>query len=186
MTFGLWRMCEVVMKVASFLGALCFLAVCSGSATAEVNSQQQAVTRLNSERNKIVKCAVKLKTHGDRAQREAGAEAYQNAKAKIDEVFRVLAANLTGGSGSVDAGALEDKIQASIRQRIDFCKKVEQLGPPTRQIFQDVYVDTLKPTMEAVKWLLGRKTADESERKAINTQLEAAKWPEYSDIRPAR
>lgn len=40
--------------------------------------------------------------------------------------------------------------------------------------------------MEAVKWLLGRKTADESERKAINTQLEAAKWPEYSDIRPAR
>lgn len=94
MTLDLWRMREVVMKVASFLGVLCFLAVCCGSATAEVNSQQQAVTRLKSERNKIVNCAAKLKTHGDRAQREAGAEDYQNAKAKIDEVFRVLAANL--------------------------------------------------------------------------------------------
>jgi hypothetical protein len=192
MSLGLSRMGEVVMKVASVLGALCFLAVCSGSA-AEVNSQQQAVARLKSERNMIVNCAVKLKTHGNPAQRVAGAEAYQNAKAKIDEVFRVLAANLAEGSGSVDAGALEDKIQASIKQRIDFCEKVEQLGPPTRQmgpktrqIFLDVYADTLKPTMEAVKWLLGRKTADESERRAINTQLEAAKWPEYSDIRPAR
>ena len=185
MSLGLSRMCEVVMRVASVLGALCFLAVCSGSA-AEVNSQQQAVARLKNERNMILNCAVKLKTYGNPAQRVAGAEAYQNAKAKIDEVFRVLAANVMGGSGSVDAGALEERIQASIRQLIDLCKKAEQPGPQTRQIIHDVYFDTLKPTIEAVKWLLGRKTADESERKAINTQLEAAKWPEYSDIRPAR
>ena len=147
------------------------------------------MTRLNGERSKIVSCAVQLKMYGSAAQQQAGAEAYQKAKVAIDEVFQKLDLLLAGEGASRDAGALEARLQASIRERIAFCKTVEPLVPSTsgeKQIFQDVYADTLKPTIEAVQSLFGRKGAAASERRTIKTQLEAAKWPEYSRIAPGR
>jgi hypothetical protein len=173
---------------ASLAGALCFLAVFSNFATAEVD-WQEAVTRLNGERSKIISCAALLKAHGNPAQQQAGAEAYRKAKAEIDSVFDGLAAVLAGERGAPDAGALEPRLQESIRQRIAFCKTVESLVPSTsgeKQIFQDVYADTLKPTMDGIRSLFGRKEATASERRTIKTQLEAAKWPDYSRVAPGR
>jgi hypothetical protein len=173
---------------ALLAGVLCFLAVFSNSATAEVD-WQEAVTRLNGERSKIISCAALLKAHGNAAQQQAGAEAYRKAKAEIDRVFDGLTAALAGEKGPPDADALEPRLQASIRQRMAFCKTVESLVPSTsgeKQIFQDVYADTLKPTIDGVRSLFGRQKGAADERRTIKTQLEAAKWPDYSRVAPGR
>jgi hypothetical protein len=150
---------------------------------------QEAVTRLNGERSKVVSCAAQLKVHGNSAQQQAGAEAYGKAKAEIETVLDELAVALGGAGGGLGSDALESRLAAAIQQRIALCKTVEPLIPSTsgeRQIFQDVYSDTLKPTMDAVRSILKRRGADLSERRTIKTQLEAARWPEYSRVAPGQ
>jgi len=169
-------------------GVLCALSVFSHSATAEPD-WQEALTRLNGERSKIVSCAAVLKARGTSVQQQAGAEAYERAKAEFDKVFDELAAALDGQGRNLDPGLLYPRLEVSIRERIAFCKALEPLvlaNTGERQIFHDAYADTLKPTMEAVRSLFGRKEATQSERRTIKTQLEVAKWPDYSRIAPAR
>ncbi|MDX2202335.1 MAG: hypothetical protein NW223_06285 [Hyphomicrobiaceae bacterium] len=142
---------------------------------------------INAERSKIVGCAAQLRATGTEAQQKAGAEAYANAKTAMDGVLDDLVLVLSEKK-VMDAKGFEARLQSSIKTRIAFCKTAEATAPKggEKQIFQDVYTDTLKPTMDAVLSLFGRRTAPASERRTVTTQLEAARWPEYSSVPPVR
>lgn len=169
------------------LGGLCCLFIVGTAANAQVE-WREAVARINAERSKIVGCAAQLRATGTDAQQKAGAAAYAKAKAVMDGVLDDIVAALSGNAATVDAKAIEARLQAGMSARIEFCKTAEANAPKggEKQIFQDVYTDTLKPTMDAVLSLFGRRTAPASERKTVTTQLEAARWPEYASVPPVR
>jgi hypothetical protein len=173
--------------LALLVGSLCCLSIVAATALAQVD-WREAVARINAERSKIVGCAAQLRATGTDAQQKAGAEAYAKAKAAMDGVLDDLVLALSGKSSTVDAKAMEARLQAGINARIAFCKSAEATAPKggEKQIFQDVYTDTLKPTMDAVLSLFGRRAAPQSERRTVTTQLEAARWPEYAGVAPAR
>ena len=180
------------MKQFSFLvRASCFLAAVSGSASAEI-PWQEAVTRLDAERSNVVSCAAQLKTYGTDAQQQAGEVAYEKAKEEIDRVLDALLAALAGEGATLDPSELEPHLEASIRERIAFCKTVDPLVPATsgaKHIFRDMNTDIEKAkstAKEALGSLYHRTAAAASERLTTKSQLEATKWPKFSRVAPGR
>lgn len=173
----------ILFRIASVAFALTIQIVCVHPVSAQTG-WQDALVQIDSERSKISVCIDQLDLHGNEAQKKSGAEEYRKSKAHMDSVLDSLSLILDETNATADASALEGDLRASIQQRIAFCKSVEELIPANsdgeKQIFQDVYNDTLKPTMDAVSSVIGLRKTKKSKRANAKTRLEATRWPDYS------
>jgi hypothetical protein len=159
--------------------ALVILTLCAMPGPAEAD-WQDALIQIDSERSKIIACIAELEKHGTATQKKDGAEAYRKAKAEIDVVLDAMTAALDGKAQVVDQNNLAAHLSASITQRIAYCRLAEAAGPGggEKQIFQDVYKDTLKPTLDAALTLLGLGKDDAGRSRTVKTRLEASRWPD--------
>ena len=151
----------------------------------------EAVARLAGERTKAETCVGLLKKHGDPTQKSRGELAYATAKADSDAVIAGLVIVLAQKGTPESLPSLEAKLQRSASGLWELCKTAGDLTPGTEGQ-KNVLVDIAKATIEpVVKSLIagvaelynnyGR--AEELTRATIQTQLEAARWPTFAEVK---
>ena len=150
----------------------------------------EAVTRLTAERTKAETCTALLKQHGDSAAVARGALNYGNAKAEMDAVIAGLVVTIAQKETPEELAELEIRLQRGVAGRRAFCKTVEQLLPSSsgeKNLYADILKETIGPLIEAVKEIyLHHREENTLERKTIQTQLEAAIWPAFSEVKPVQ
>jgi hypothetical protein len=148
----------------------------------------EAVTQLTEERTRAVTCASSLKAFGNKDEVGNGALAYGNAKADFDAVIAGLITVLAQDENPQSLPSLETRLQNGAKSLQDFCKSVAGLVPHDsgqKGILEDMVKAAVEPVITAlsngVAALYNNYRNDSAlTRKTIQTQLEAAKWPDFS------
>jgi hypothetical protein len=152
---------------------------------------QEAVARLAGERTRAETCTSLLKKHGDDAAISRGALAYGEAKAEVDAVIAGLVAALASGKKPTSLPDLVARLERGVKAREAFCAQVMALVPDTigdKKGLTDVLGlgKVLTSMIEAVKELVLRWVDEDGlTRKTIQTQLEAARWPDFAAVPPS-
>jgi hypothetical protein len=177
-----------VLKLCTVL-----LLAASVSQAAEVG-WPDAVSRLASERYKAETCVALLKKHGTPAQIDRGRLTYAGAKADNDAVVAGLTTTLALDQKPVSLATLETKLQSSTLALAEFCKAVSDLVPPDpgqKSVVADIVKGAIEPLLTSLSEGVGalfrsRQEKDALIRGTIKTQLEAAQWPDFAEVKPAQ
>jgi hypothetical protein len=154
----------------------------------------EAVGRLAGERTKAETCAALLKAYGDQQQIPRGQLAYGEAKANFDAVIAELIIALTDGGTPKSLPSLETDLQHSATGLVNFCKMASDVLPETsgqKGVPADIVKGAIQPVIEALSKAIaaiynnsGKEAA--LTRETIKTQLEAAKWPNFAEVKAAK
>jgi hypothetical protein len=184
---------------APFL-ALLALSVLTGSAIGQpaTMSWPDAVSNISSQRDKAETCVALMKKYGDDAQKARGQLTYVNAKGDFDAVIAGLITVLSAGQTPASLPSLQTRLSGGVSGLLEFCGMVSNLIPnsPAGQKDRDVTVDIAKliPFEQLLKMLSDGVSAlysnhhsdDLLTRRTIQTQLEAARWPTFSEVKAAQ
>jgi hypothetical protein len=177
--------------------ALVALLALTGSALGQppTISWPEAVAQLAGERARAETCAGLMKKYGDDAQIARAQLTYTNAKADTDAVIAGLITALSARQAPETLSSLQTKLSSGISGRIEFCDVVSNLLPKTAGQ-KDVLIDLakmipfetlLKMLSDGVSALYNNHRSDDAlTRKTIQTQLEAARWPIFSEVKAAQ
>jgi hypothetical protein len=159
----------------------------------------EAVGRLAGERTNAETCAVLLKGYGDkqqisRDQLAHGEAAYGEAKAHFDAVIAGLVTALTEGGAPKSLPSLETDLEHGATSLGNFCKMVNDLVPSTsgrKDVVADIAKGAIEPLIKAlsegVATIYNNYRNDQAlTRETIKTQLEAAKWPNFAEVKAAK
>jgi hypothetical protein len=154
----------------------------------------EAVARLAAERSKAETCVAMLKAYGDSTQIAQGQLDYANSKANIDSVISGLTVVLAQNGQPESLPTLESKLELGTAGLAEFCKAVGSLLPSTageKNVFADIVKIAIEPVLkslsEGVAAIYTNHRNDNALiRTTIQTQLEAAKWPEFASIKAVR
>jgi hypothetical protein len=186
------------MKIIRFVAFFALVAqlVLQGGATsrAATMSWPEAVSHLAGERTKAETCAALLKKYGDDAQKARGELTYASAKADSDAVIAGLITALSAGETPAGLPGLQGKLNGSVSGLTEFCGTVSKLIPSTAGQKDVLDIAKLIPIEQLLKLLsdaisalyINHRTDDALTRRTIQTQLEAARWAAFSDIRAAQ
>jgi hypothetical protein len=176
--------------------ALLLLFVLTGSVIAQpaVISWPDAVGQIAGERAKAEACVALMKKYGDDAQKARGQITYTTAKADFDTVIAGLIVALSAGQAPASLSSLQDKLSSGASGLSQFCGAVIDLLPKTAgQTEKGVGIDILKaiPLEQLLKMLsdgvsalyTNHRSDDALTRKTIQTQLESARWPAFSEVK---
>lgn len=158
-----------------------------------------AVAQLTAERTRAETCVAFLKRFGDKEQVARGQLVYANAKADSDAVIAGLTTALSTGQKPAGLSGLQATLSSGISRLAEFCNSVSKLVPDTAgqksgwaglltSIVQTpgVIEQVLKTLSAGVSALYNDYwAADALTRATIKTQLEAARWPAFSDVKAA-
>jgi hypothetical protein len=179
--------------------ALLAVFVLTGSVIAQpaAISWPDAVGQIAGERAKAETCVALMKKYGDDGQKARGQITYTNAKADFDAVIAGLITVLSAGQMPTSLSSLQDKLNSGVSGLVGFCGKVSDLLPKSAgQTEKGVMVDIAEmlPLEQLLKMLSGGVSAlytnhrsdDALTRRTIQTQLEAARWPAFSEVKAAQ
>jgi hypothetical protein len=168
----------------------------AGPGLAETMSWQDAVGQLAHERTIAERCVAVLKKYGDDAQRARGDLSYARAKADSDAVIAGLTTALSERETPAGLPGLQTKLKSSASGLVEFCDGVDKLIPATASGQKGVLDDIakvipleqlLKALSDAISALYVNYRSDEAlTRRTIQTQLEAARWPAFSEVKAAQ
>jgi hypothetical protein len=178
-----------------FLALLALVAL-TGSAISQpvAISWQDAVAQLAGERAKAETCVALIKKYGDEAQIARAQLTYTNAKADADAVIAGLLTALSAGQAPASLSSLQTKLSSSVSGLVEFCGTVNNLLPNTagqKDVITDIANATIGPLLQmlsdGVSALYNNHRNDDAlTRRTIQTQLEAARWPAFSEVKAAQ
>jgi hypothetical protein len=156
-----------------------------------------AIAPLAKERSHAEVCAALLKRHGDPPQIARGELAYGKAKSESDAVIAGLITALATGHTPESLPALQARLETGGSLLDDFCNSVSDILstkiPPGQRDFWSALakiggIDSLvKAASDGVAALYNNYRSDTLlTRKTIQTQLEAARWPAFSEVKAAQ
>jgi len=161
-------------------------------------SWPEAVGQIAGQRAKAEACVALMKRHGDEAQIAHGQLAYADAKADFDAVIAGLITALSAGQTPASLPSLQAKLSSGVSALLEFCNMVSNLLPKTtgtkggvvelaKELAKIVPIEPLlKMLSEGVSALYSNHRNDDAlTRRTIQTQLEAARWPTFSEIEAA-
>ena len=154
----------------------------------------EAVARLAGERTKAETCVGLLQQHGDAAQKSRGQLFYAAAKADSDAVIAGLLVVLAQKGTPESLPSLEVKLERSAAGLWEFCKTVSDLTPSTagqRNVLVDIAKATIEPLVNSLiagvaELYNNYGKAEALTRATIQTQLEAARWPAFAEVKAAQ
>ena len=184
-----------IIRPGVFVTLLALLAL-TGSAISQpaTISWPEAVAQLAGERAKAETCVALIKKYGDDAQIARGQLTYTTAKADSDAVIAGLITVLSAGQAPASLSSLQTKLSNGISGLVEFCATVGNLLPNTAGQ-KNVVVDIAKVAVEPLLKMLSdgvsalynnHRTDDALTRRTIQTQLEAARWPGFSEVKAAQ
>jgi hypothetical protein len=177
-------------------GVFLALLVLTGSALSQpaTITWPEAVAQLAGERAKAETCVALMKKYGDEAQIARAQLTYTTAKADSDAVIAGLITVLSAGQAPASLSSLQTKLSNGISGLVEFCATVGNLLPNTAGQ-KNVVVDIAKVAVEPLLKMLSdgvsalynnHRTDDALTRRTIQTQLEAARWPGFSEVKAAQ
>ena len=151
----------------------------------------EAVGRLAGVRSKAETCAGLLKGHGDQQQVSQGEMVYADAKANFDGVIAGLVAALTERGDPKSLPSLETDLEQGATSFKTFCQTVGDLLPSDsgrKGILEDIVKAAIEPVINALSAAVATlynnyRKDDALTRETIKTQLEAAKWPDFAEVK---
>jgi hypothetical protein len=154
----------------------------------------EAVLQLAGERTKAETCVELVKKYGNEAQVARGQLTYTGAKADADAVIAGLIVALSAGQQPASLSVLQTKVSSSHSGLADFCGAVADLVPREgghKDLLTDITKAAIEPLLkmlsEGVSALYSNhRTDDALTRRTIQTQLEAARWPAFSEVKAAQ
>jgi hypothetical protein len=188
---------EIIRSVA-FLALLALFALTDSLiAQPAAISWPDAVGKIAGERAKAEACVALLKKYGDEAQKARGQITYTNAKADFDAVIAGLIVVLSAGQAPASLSSLQEKLSSGASGLSQFCGTVINLLPKTAgQTEKGVGIDILKaiPLGQLLNMLsdgvsalyTNHRSDDALTRRTVQTQLEAARWPAFSEVKAAQ
>jgi len=157
-------------------------------------SWPDAVAQLTGERTKAETCISLLKKYGDEAQIARAQLTYTNAKADSDAVIAGLITALSVSQKPESLSTLQTKLGRCISALHEFCETVSNLIPKTAGQ-KDTTLGMLSiGSMRIISAMLSdgvsalynnQRSYDALTRRTIQTQLEAARWPTFSEVKAA-
>jgi hypothetical protein len=178
-------------KRTAYVGALAVLAAFVGGGQAGAIAWPEAVSQLATERSNAQICVTALKRYGDEGQVSRGRLTYGAAKADFDGVITGLITALAEGGGPESLPSLQADVDRGASALKAFCKTAEDLmSAKTGE--KGVLADMVKAAVEqlvqpisgGVAAIYNNYRSDKAAtRLTIRTQLEAAKWPEFDDVK---
>ena len=181
--------------------ALPLLLVLTGSVLSQPATMTwpEAVAQLTAERTRAETCVAVLKRYGDKDQVAHGQLTYTNAKADADAVIAGLITALSAGQEPASLSSLQVRLSSGFSGLAEFCNTVGKLVPETpgqkggwagilASIVQSpaVIEQLLKMSSAGVSALYNNyRTDDALTRATIKTQLEAARWPAFVEVKAA-
>jgi hypothetical protein len=176
-----------------YTSALAILVICTGNSQAGGIGWPEAVARLTKERSNAEVCVASLKGRGNSEQVSRGRLTYGAAKADLDAVIAGLMTALAEGGNPESLPSLEAELERGASGLAAFCKAVNDLPLSTEEpknwlsgALKEAIEPVIKPLSEAV-WTIYTNFRNDgaATRMSIRTQLEAAKWPEFDDVKAA-
>ena len=160
-------------------------------------SWPDAVGKIAGERAKAETCVALMKKYGDDAQKARGEITYTSAKVDIDAVIAGLITALSAGQTPASLSSLQDKLSSGEAGLVEFCGAVSNLVPKTAgQTEKGVMIEIAKmiPFEQLFKMLsdgvsalyTNHRSDDALTRRTIQTQLESARWPAFSEVKAAQ
>jgi hypothetical protein len=154
----------------------------------------EAVSRLAEERSKAELCIASLKRYGKPEQIEQRRLAYGTAKADFDGVISGLIIALGEGEKPESLPNLDAKLAHGATGLGQFCKSVSDLVPNSsgqKGVLDEMVKAAVEPVVKAlsdgVATLYNNHRKDDAlTRQTIQTQLEAAKWPDFGEVKAAQ
>jgi hypothetical protein len=154
----------------------------------------EAVAQLTSARTRAENCVAFLKRYGDREQVTRGQLTYANAKADSDAVIAGLITALSAGQEPASLPSLQARLSSGVSGLADLCNTVSKLAPSTAgekggllavalPVAIPPLLKLLSDSLTALANTYGK--ADALTRATIKTQLEAARWPAFSEVKAA-
>lgn len=184
---------EIIRPVMSLALLALFALTNSLIAQPAAVSWPDAVGKIAGERAKAEACVSLMKKYGDDGQKARGQITYTNAKADFDAVIAGLITVLSAGQTPASLSSLEARLNSGASGLASFCDTVVNLLPTGEK---GVGVDILKtiPLEQLLKMLSDGVSALYNNyrndvvltRRTIQTQLEAAKWPTFSEVKAAQ
>jgi hypothetical protein len=153
----------------------------------------EAVSRLAEERTNAERCVASLKGHGNREQIARGQLAYGTSKADFDGVIAGLVTALAEGGTPENLPSLDAKLAHGATGLGQFCRTVADLVPTAsgqKGILDEMVKAAVEPVINALSegvaaLYKNHRKDDALTRQTIQTQLEAAKWPDFAKVEAA-
>jgi hypothetical protein len=158
-------------------------------------SWPEAVGQIAGQRAKAENCVALVKKYGDDAQIVRGQLIYADAKADFDVVIAGLITALSMGQTPASLSSLEAKLSSGVSGLLEFCNMVSNLLPKTtgqKGLMEEIakllpIEPLLKMLSKGVSALYTNHRNDDAlTRRTIQTQLEAARWPTFSEVKAAQ
>jgi hypothetical protein len=154
----------------------------------------EAVGQLAAERSRAEICVGLLKGHGNTAEVARGRLAYGEAKADFDAVIAGLTTALVEGAKPKSLPNLEAALRRGASGLVAICQTVDGLLPAASgqkswlgDALKEGIEQLISPLLVAVSTIYNNFRSDKAMiRATIQTQLEAAKWPEFDEIKPVQ
>ena len=185
----------MIIRSRAFLALLAlFMLTDSVIAQPAAISWPDAVGQIAGERAKAETCVALMKRYGDDAQKARGEITYTSAKADADAVIAGLTTALSAGQAPVTLSSLQTKLSSGVSGLVEFCGMVSNLLPNTAGQ-KNVVTGIAKVAVEPLLKMLSdgvsalynnHRTDDALTRRTIQTQLEAARWPAFSEVKAAQ
>jgi hypothetical protein len=183
------------MKIMRLAFLVLLALICPALAQPTNISWPDAVAQLAGERARAEACAALLKKYGDDAHIARAQITYTNAKADSDAVIAGLITVLSAGQMPESLSSLQTKLGSGVSGLAEFCGTVTNLLPKTdgqKGIATDIakmipFETLLNKLSDGVSALYNNHRSDDAlTRKTIQTQLEAARWPTFAEVKAAQ
>ena len=181
------------MKPFAFAAAIFVAGLLAAGHASEIG-WPEAVSRLAGERSKAETCGGALKAYGNPQQLAQGQLAYGIAKAAYDAVIAGLLTALTEGASPKSFSSLNSALEDGASNLAKFCESVGNLLPSEagqKGVLVDIVKGAIEPAVQALSQAVAaiynnHRKDNALTRETIKTQLEAAKWPNFVELKAAK
>jgi hypothetical protein len=178
----------ITIRSGMFLGLNALLSLTSSAISQPVTSSwPEAVALLAGQRAKAETCVALVKKYGNDAQIARGQLTYISAKADADAAIAGLITALSVAQVPVTLSTLQTKLSSGVSGLDEFCGMVSNLLPNTvgqKNVVTGIAKVAVELLSDRVSALYNNyRTDDALTRRTIQTQLEAARWPAFSEVK---
>ncbi len=183
-----------MLTIVSLRTPILLLVVASPAEPSAGVGWPQTIELLTQERSQAENCVELLKSSGDKAAIANGRFTYGAARAQTDGVIAGLTTMLIEGGKPESLPTVQtdlEKAGSALQEICDAAVKAASTPEGTKGVVDELAKGAIEPVVSAISSGVGalwtRHVAlGALELQTIKAQLEAAKWPDFGEIAPAR
>jgi hypothetical protein len=148
----------------------------------------EVIALLAKARTQATTCVQVLKSNGEKAALASAQLTYGMAEAEMDGVIAGLTTALVQGGSPDSLPTARTSLETAGKGLKEICDAaVKTTAPNTKGVWEEIAKGPIEPLIKAISDGVGalwtrHVEKDKLERETMKSQLEAAKWPKFSDI----